>query len=104
MRQGNNDRNEDHPTGGLLTWDQRPAYGHRVGFLNGAMTGLAQIENARISQFNKLPVALDLPNVRVLGVERSSRGYTITVESTLKGTHCQRCGRGSREKALGKAI
>jgi len=41
----------------------------------------------------KITLALDLPNVRVLGVEHSSRGYTITVESTLKGTRCQRCGR-----------
>ncbi len=40
-----------------------------------------------------LTIPLDLPHVRVLEVKRSSRGYEVTVESTLKGVHCQRCGR-----------
>jgi transposase len=38
-------------------------------------------------------IPLDLPNVTVLGVEVSERGYVISVESTLKGTRCGRCGR-----------
>ena len=35
-------------------------------------------------------IPLDLPNVTVLGVEVSERGYVISVESTLKGTRCGR--------------
>jgi transposase len=41
----------------------------------------------------KITIPLDLPNVSVLAVEVSERGYTISVESTLKGTRCRRCGR-----------
>ena len=38
-------------------------------------------------------IPLDLPNVTVLGVEIGERGSVISVESTLKGTRCGRCGR-----------
>ncbi len=41
----------------------------------------------------KIRIPLDLPNVTVLGVEVSERGYTISMESTQKGTRCGRCGR-----------
>jgi hypothetical protein len=40
-----------------------------------------------------ITIPLDLPNVRVIGVEVSERGYVISVESTLEGTHCRKCGR-----------
>jgi transposase len=40
-----------------------------------------------------ITIRLNLPEVRVLEVETIARGYRITVESTLKGTRCQRCGR-----------
>jgi transposase len=44
----------------------------------------------------KMTIHLDLPNVNVLEVEVSERGYTISVESTQTGTQCGRCGRKIR--------
>jgi len=41
----------------------------------------------------KITIPLDLPNGRGLEVQVSATGYRITVESTLKGTRCRRCGR-----------
>lgn len=41
----------------------------------------------------KISIPLDLPNVNVLAVEVSERGYSISVESTQQGTRCGRCGR-----------
>jgi len=41
----------------------------------------------------KISITLDIANVEVLSVTVSERGYEIGVESTLDGTHCQRCGR-----------
>src|SRR5258708_37685707 len=41
----------------------------------------------------KISIALDIANVDVMSVKVSERGYEISVESTLDGTHCQRCGR-----------
>ena len=39
-------------------------------------------------------IALDLPDVKVVKVEgRTSGGWTIRVESTLKTTQCGQCGR-----------
>jgi transposase len=38
-------------------------------------------------------IPLDLPEVCVLEVEVTGAGYRITVESTVKGTRCRRCGR-----------
>src|SRR5258708_22254723 len=39
-------------------------------------------------------IALDLPDVKVVKVEgRTSGGWTIRVESTLKTTKCRQCGR-----------
>jgi transposase len=41
---------------------------------------------------------LDIPDVRVLNSELTPRGdYTLTVESTLDGTKCRKCGREIRE-------
>jgi transposase len=41
---------------------------------------------------------LDIPEVRVLTIEITPRGdCTITVESTLEGTKCRKCGREIRE-------
>jgi transposase len=41
---------------------------------------------------------LDIPEVRVLKSELSPRGdYTLTVESTLEGTKCRKCGREIKE-------
>ena len=43
---------------------------------------------------SKLSIPLDLPDVRVLNVKMNKKGdYIILVESTLKHTHCRRCGR-----------
>src|SRR5574341_1532156 len=42
----------------------------------------------------QITIPLDIPDVRVLKVEITSRGdCTITVESTLEGTRCRKCGR-----------
>lgn len=41
---------------------------------------------------------LDLPDVEVLKTELTAKGYlVITVESTLEGTRCRRCGREIKE-------
>ncbi|HLY25993.1 MAG TPA: ATP-binding protein [Aggregatilineales bacterium] len=41
-----------------------------------------------------IQVPLDLPNVKVLAVERrTDGGWTISVESTLAGARCETCGR-----------
>lgn len=41
---------------------------------------------------------MDIPDVRVLAIEINDRGdCTITVESTLEGTKCRKCGREIRE-------
>jgi transposase len=41
---------------------------------------------------------LDIPDVRVVSSELTPRGdYTLTVESTLEGTKCRKCGREIRE-------
>jgi transposase len=43
-------------------------------------------------------IPLDLPNVEVMSVERRvPSGWTITVESTLLGTRCRKCGRWIQE-------
>ena len=43
---------------------------------------------------NTISLPLDIPDVKVINVEQNERGdYIITVESTLKGTICQHCGR-----------
>jgi len=42
----------------------------------------------------QITIALDIPDVRVLQIETNTRGdCTITVESTLEGTKCRKCGR-----------
>ena len=46
----------------------------------------------------QVTIPLDIPDVRVLNIEISPRGEcTITVESTLEGTRCRKCGREIRE-------
>ena len=41
---------------------------------------------------------LDLPDVEVLKTELTAKGHlVITVESTLEGTRCRRCGQEIRE-------
>jgi hypothetical protein len=41
---------------------------------------------------------LDLPDVEVLKTELTAAGHlVITVESTLEGTRCRRCGQEIRE-------
>jgi len=46
----------------------------------------------------QITVPLDIPDVRVLQVEIDNRGNcTITVESTLGGTRCRKCGREIRD-------
>lgn len=41
---------------------------------------------------------LDIPEVRGLNSELGPRGdYTLTVESTLEGTKCRKCGREIKE-------
>lgn len=46
----------------------------------------------------QITIPLDLPDVRVLGIEINDRGdCTITVESTLEGTKCRKCGREIRD-------
>lgn len=46
----------------------------------------------------QITVPLDLPDVRVLHIEITLRGNcTITVESTLEGTKCRKCGREVQE-------
>jgi len=43
---------------------------------------------------NTISLPLDIPNVTVTNVQQNERGdYIITVESTLKSTQCQHCGR-----------
>jgi hypothetical protein len=45
-----------------------------------------------------IPCPLDLPDVEVWKTARSAAGHrVITVESTLQGTRCRRCGREIRE-------
>jgi len=41
----------------------------------------------------KITIPLNLPDVQVLEMEMTTKGICITVESTLKGTTCQSCGR-----------
>jgi len=42
----------------------------------------------------EISVFLDIPDVEVIGVERSKNGnYHIFVQSTKKGTHCRNCGK-----------
>lgn len=42
----------------------------------------------------ELTIPLDLPDVEVVKVEvQGAKQLTISVESTLKSTHCKRCGR-----------
>lgn len=42
----------------------------------------------------QITIPLDIPNVRVLEVEIKGRGdHIITVESTIEGTRCRKCGR-----------
>jgi len=46
----------------------------------------------------QITIPLDIPDVRVLHIEINPRGEcTITVESTLEGTKCRKCGREIRE-------
>src|SRR6266852_1606854 len=46
----------------------------------------------------QITIPLDVPDVRVLNSEINSRGdCTITVESTLEGTQCRKCGREIKE-------
>jgi transposase len=43
-------------------------------------------------------IPLDLPNVEVVSIEKHApSGWTITVESTLLGTHCRKCGQWIQE-------
>jgi transposase len=43
---------------------------------------------------NEIRIPLDLPDVRILEVSKTDRGHwLIRLESTLKGTTCQKCGR-----------
>jgi transposase len=45
-----------------------------------------------------ISIALDIPDVRVLKVEDDAQGdILITVESTVDGTRCRRCGRETKE-------
>jgi transposase len=42
----------------------------------------------------EISIFLDIPEITVLGVERTKRGdYHISVSSTNKGTHCRKCGK-----------
>ena len=42
----------------------------------------------------EISIFLDIPEIAVLGVERTKQGgYHITVSSTNKGTHCRKCGK-----------
>lgn len=42
----------------------------------------------------EVSIPLDIPQVQVLKTRTNLAGdYTITVESTLRGTHCRKCGR-----------
>jgi transposase len=46
----------------------------------------------------QVTIPLDIPEVRVLNIESSPRGEcTITVESTVEGTRCRKCGGEIRE-------
>ena len=46
----------------------------------------------------QITIPLDVPDVRVLTIEINSRGdCTISVESTLEGTQCRKCGREIKE-------
>jgi len=46
----------------------------------------------------QITISLDIPDVRVLDIGQNDRGdCTITVESTLEGTKCRKCGREIRE-------
>lgn len=43
---------------------------------------------------NSIEIPLDLPDVQVLGVDKTAKGdWLIRIESTLKGTTCHQCGR-----------
>ena len=43
---------------------------------------------------NMIHIPLDLPDVQVLEVSQTEQGeWLLRVESTVKGTHCHRCGR-----------
>ena len=43
---------------------------------------------------NTIALPLDIPNVKISKVSQNERGdYVITVESTLRSTKCQHCGR-----------
>jgi transposase len=58
---------------------------------------IASIKNKKevsYRMFSKLSISLDIPDVQVLGIKMNKKGdYIITVESTLEGTTCHRCGR-----------
>lgn len=46
----------------------------------------------------EITIPLDLPDIRVVKTESDERGgYRFTVESTLQGTKCRRCGRAIDE-------
>jgi len=43
---------------------------------------------------NSIEIPLDLPDVRVQAIDKTSKGdWLIRLESTLKGTNCHQCGR-----------
>ena len=42
----------------------------------------------------EISVFLDIPDIEVIGVERTKNGdYYISVQSTQKGTTCRKCGK-----------
>ncbi len=63
------------------------------------MSGYEKLAGAKRRKEGKainaqITIALDIPDVRVLQIETNTRGdCTITVESTLEGTKCRKCGR-----------
>jgi transposase len=46
-----------------------------------------------IAMENQFQIPLDLPDVRIIEVNQSEKGWLIQVESTLNGTTCRKCGR-----------
>jgi transposase len=63
------------------------------------VTGYEKVVGAKRRKEGKainaqITIPLDIPEVRVLQIETNTRGdCTITVESTLEGTKCRKCGR-----------
>ena len=58
----------------------------------------------------KVSIPLNIPDVEVIKVETINGDLVITVESTLQGTNCTRCGRpiiivwpDGREERIGPA-